>query len=348
MTTKIVGLTKSFWAFKGPNVRAVDKIYLGLEANEKFGLLGFNGSGKTTTFKSIINEFYYDSGEVELFNKKVSKDFEEIRKEVGYCPQNNILFENLTVKETFEFYMQMKNINKIYLDRILIQFGMLQYKNTICKNLSGGNKRKLSFAVALMNNPKILLLDEPSTGVDPESRRIMWKNINDISKKGKEYNMILSSHSMEEAEILCDTVSWLKEGSFVYIGNPEKLKLQYSGGYILNIKFKCDEDVFEVEEEKKDDFEYDKYIKGYEKLEEIKNVNLEEFRKFIVNLKEFCDLVEIKEIKNNLSFVFLIKIKENKKKELFNEILNINDYNDKISEISINLESLENIFTSFN
>ena len=153
---------------------------------------------------------------------------------------------------------------------------------------------------------------------------------------------------MEEAEILCDTVSWLKEGSFVYIGNPEKLKLQYSGGYILNIKFKCDEDVFEVEEEKKDDFEYWKYIKGYEKLEEIKNVNLEEFRKFIVNLKEFCDLVEIKEIKNNLSFVFLIKIKENKKKELFNEILNINDYNDKISEISINLESLENIFTSFN
>ena len=344
MTTKIVGLTKSFWVCKGPNIRAVDKIYLGLEANEKFGLLGFNGSGKTTTFKSIINEFYYDSGEVELFNKKVSKDFEEIRKEVGYCPQNNILFEKLTVKETFEFYMQMKNINKFYLDRILNQFGMLQYKNTICKNLSGGNKRKLSFAVALMNNPKILLLDEPSTGVDPDSRRIMWKNINDISKKGKEYNMILSSHSMEEAEILCDTVSWLKDGSFVYIGNPEKLKIKYSGGYILNIKFK--EGGFK--EEKKDEFEYEKYIKGFEKLEEIKNVNLEEFRNFIVNLKEFCDLIEIKEIKNNLSFVFFIKIKENKKKELFNEILNIKDNNDKISEISINLESLENIFTSFN
>ncbi len=344
MTTKIVGLTKSFWVCKGPNIRAVDKIYLGLEANEKFGLLGFNGSGKTTTFKSIINEFYYDSGEVELFNKKVSKDFEEIRKEVGYCPQNNILFEKLTVKETFEFYMQMKNINKFYLDRILNQFGMLQYKNTICKNLSGGNKRKLSFAVALMNNPKILLLDEPSTGVDPDSRRIMWKNINDISKKGKEYNMILSSHSMEEAEILCDTVSWLKDGSFVYIGNPEKLKIKYSGGYILNIKFK--EGGFK--EEKKDEFEYEKYIKGFEKLEEIKNVNLEEFRNFIVNLKEFCDLIEIKEIKNNLCFVFFIKIKENKKKELFNEILNIKDNNDKISEISINLESLENIFTSFN
>ena len=348
MTTKIIGLTKSFWVCKGPNIRAVDKIYLGLEANEKFGLLGFNGSGKTTTFKSIINEFYYDSGEVELFNKKVSKDFEEIRKEIGYCPQNNILFENLTVQETFEFYMKMKNINKIYFERILNQFGMIQYKNTICKNLSGGNKRKLSFAIALMNNPKILLLDEPSTGVDPESRRIMWKNINDISKKGKEYNMILSTHSMEEAEILCDTISWLKEGSFIYIGNPEKLKIQYSGGYILNIKFKEENEIVEND----DNFDYNKYIKGFNKLVEYRNtnrnVNLSEFKKFVVDLYEFCDLIELKEIKKNLTFVLFIKIKENKKKDLFNIILNMKDNNDKILEISINLESLDNILTSFN
>ena len=88
-----------------------------------------------------------------------------------------------------------------------------------------------------MNYPKILLLDEPSTGVDPESRRIMWKNINELSLTGNEYNMILTTHSMEEAEILCDTVSWLKSGNFICIGNPEKLKLMYSAGYKLHIKF---------------------------------------------------------------------------------------------------------------
>ena len=88
-----------------------------------------------------------------------------------------------------------------------------------------------------MNYPKVLLLDEPSTGVDPESRRVMWKAINTLSKGGHQYNMILSTHSMEEAEILCDTVSWLKQGNFVCIGNPEKLKLQFSAGYNLHVKF---------------------------------------------------------------------------------------------------------------
>ena len=88
---------------------------------------------------------------------------------------------------------------------------MGKYLKTVTTKLSGGNKRKLIFALALMNNPKMLLLDEPSTGVDPESRRIMWKNINRLERTNQEYNMILSTHSMEEAEILCDTVSWLKK-----------------------------------------------------------------------------------------------------------------------------------------
>ena len=102
------------------------------------------------------------------------------------------------------------------------------YENIRANNLSGGNKRKLSVSMAMIGNPALIFLDEPSTGVDPESRRIMWKHINEIPKQQQNFNMVLSTHSLEEAEILCDTVGWMKKGNFICIGNPEKLKLQFS------------------------------------------------------------------------------------------------------------------------
>ena len=142
----------------------------------------------------------------------------------------------MKVREILEFYSDLKTCNVPY-QVICEKFGLTKYLETYCINLSGGNKRKLSFAIALMCRPKVVLLDEPSTGVDPESRRIMWKNIMEISKKNKNLNMILSTHSMEEAEVLCDIVSWLKSGNFLSIGNPEKLKIALSAGYKLHIKF---------------------------------------------------------------------------------------------------------------
>ena len=155
-----------------------------------------------------------------------------VRQFIGYCPQENALFSHFTVHDTLYFYCQLKGVKEPVED-IANRYGLGKYLKTVTTKLSGGNKRKLIFALALMNNPKMLLLDEPSTGVDPESRRIMWKNINRLERTNPEYNMILSTHSMEEAEILCDTVSWLKKGNFVCIGNPEKLKLQFSAGYHL-------------------------------------------------------------------------------------------------------------------
>jgi len=212
---------------------------LGLEANEKFGLLGFNGSGKSTTFKCITNELFYDSGEITLFGYNNKTSFSKLRTMIGYCPQENPLFDYLTVRELLSFYKSLKRSN-ISIEDTCNKFGIGKYIDKYCVDLSGGNKRKLTFAIALMNYPKILLLDEPSTGVDPQSRRIMWKNINELSSTGNEYNMILTTHSMEEAEILCDTVSWLRSGNFVCVGNPEKLKILSSSGYKLHIKFKDD------------------------------------------------------------------------------------------------------------
>ena len=233
LTTRIIGLRKTFYSFcRGKNIRAINNLYLGLEPNEKFGLLGFNGSGKTTTFRAITNEILTDA----LFGYDTKRQFNYIRTIIGYCPQINPLFDFMKVKEIIKFYSNLKTCNDS-VESICEKFGLSKYLETYTVNLSGGNKRKLTFAIAMMNRPKLLLLDEPSTGVDPESRRIMWKNINELSNSGHKYNMILTTHSMEEAEVLCDTVSWLKAGNFITIGNPEELKIQFSAGYKLHIKF---------------------------------------------------------------------------------------------------------------
>ena len=237
LTTKITGLIKTFYGCCGcKNVRAINNLYLGLEPNEKFGLLGFNGSGKTTTFRAITNEILTDAGSITLFGYNTKTHFEKIRTIIGYCPQINPLFDFMKVKEIIKFYSELKTCNES-VESVCAKFGLSKYLDTYTVNLSGGNKRKLTFAIAMMNRPRLLLLDEPSTGVDPDSRRIMWRNINELSNTGHEYNMILTTHSMEEAEVLCDTVSWFKAGNFIAIGNPEELKIQYSAGYKLHIKF---------------------------------------------------------------------------------------------------------------
>ena len=110
-TTIITNLIKNYFVCRGKNIRAVDKMNLKLEGNEKFGLLGYNGSGKTTTFKSITNEIFFDEGEIELFKKKISKDFNEIRRNIGYCPQENIFYDELTVKRMLKIYQRLTGIN---------------------------------------------------------------------------------------------------------------------------------------------------------------------------------------------------------------------------------------------
>ena len=225
------------------------------------------------------------------------------------------------------------------------KYGLNKYLNTKYENLSGGNKRKLCFAISIMNKPKILLLDEPSTGVDPESRRIMWKNILELNLTHK-YNMILSTHSMEEAEVLCDTVSWLKEGKFKCIGNSEELKIKYSAGYVLQLKIKKDENnnindncdkLFDNLESK---------IQRCDKLGEIKN-NYNYLNKLNIifdSFKDYYDCCYINEVFfDNYSFEFIIKIKEGNESHLFSRILNLKNNFDFIEEVCVQMESLENI-----
>ena len=262
----------------------------------------------------------------------------------------------MKVREILEFYSDLKTCNIPY-QTICDKFGLTKYLETYCINLSGGNKRKLTFAIAIMNNPTLLLLDEPSTGVDPESRRFMWKNINELSNSGHKYNMILTTHSMEEAEILCDRVSWLKKGNFVCIGNPEKLKIQFSLGYKLHIKFDDEllqqnqndltqniEETFKIASDLITGFlNYSNYFLNNPASEPYIRALIE-----VVNLiKINTEKITLIEIRKDFSFELIIKIIQEKKEILFTDILNMKNSNQLISEMVISMESLENILTSF-
>ena len=351
LTTKIIALKKTYWICCKKDIRAINNLYLGLENNEKFGLLGFNGSGKTTTFKSITKEILYDSGKIILFGKNNKNEFNKIRQSIGYCPQENPLFDYMKVKEIIKFYLELKGI-KGSIKEICDKFGLDKYLETYCINLSGGNKRKLSFAISLMCKPKILLLDEPSTGVDPESRRIMWKNIMELSKKNKNLNMILSTHSMEEAEVLCDTVSWLKSGNFLSIGNPEKLKISLSAGYKLHIKFKQLSQTL-INEEIDEQFlgQLSSVIKGlnmhYDFIKNNSSIKpyLIELINVIDLIKDNCSDLYLIKINKDFSLEFNIKVLKEKQSDLFIQVLDMKNMNNLLSEINISMESLENILT---
>ena len=353
-TVIIEGLKKTYWLCCRKNVKAINDLYLGLEANENFGLLGFNGSGKTTIFKIITNELLYNYGKIRLFGFDTRKQFKYIRSRIGYCPQENPLFDFMKVREILEFYSNLKTCF-FSLEEIYNNFGLNKYLDTYCVNLSGGNKRKLTFAIAIMNRPSLLLLDEPSTGVDPDSKRFMWKNINELSNNGHRYNMILTTHSMEEAEILCDRVSWLKQGRFVCIGNPEKLKIQYNSGYKLNIKF--DEQVIN---QNKDIYNIDDAFQTISELVEgftnysnyiMENYALESHIKPLITIvkkiKPNIKSIILAKIKKDLSFELILNIIQERKYNLFSDILNMKNFDKNISEIIISMESLENILTSF-
>ena len=202
-----------------------------------------------------------------------------------------------------------------------------------------------------MCKPKLLLLDEPSTGVDPESRRIMWKNITNLNKTKKKFNMILTTHSMEEAEVLCDTVSWLKSGNFISIGNPEKLKILLSAGYKLNIKFiqlnqNYDEISFDntIKNLSKMITEFNTYYNNVIKMENIKPYIIE-LEKVINSIKDKCKEIYLQKINKDFSFEFNIKIIKESQADLFIQLLEMKNTNNLLSEISISMESLENVLT---
>ena len=220
----------------------VKNISFTVDYGECFGLLGLNGAGKTTIFKAITEEHAPTHGSIYINGLNIMKNFDEVKLMFGYCPQFDAIFPYMTVKENLEFYSKIKGVDPDKLNEIIRamieSMTLTKYTNKLAGRLSGGNKRKLSVAISMICNPPIVLLDEPSTGMDPEARRFMWAVIHKLTSKGNNNSVIMTTHSMDEAETLCRRMGIMVNGEFVCMGTANYIKENYGYGFEIDVRIK--------------------------------------------------------------------------------------------------------------
>ncbi len=204
----------------------VDRVSFTIEEGEVFGLLGSNGSGKTTTFNMLSGLVKPSSGEIKLLEKDITK-FKDFTREIGMVTQNDSFYETLTVEENLEFFASQYGIAG-YRERIkdlLSRTDLTNKRKALASSLSGGMKKRLNMACSLVHDPKIIFLDEPTVGLDPVVRKEIWKLIKKLHSEKK--TIMITSHYMEEIEYLCDKVGIMFGGRIVASGTPASLKKKY-------------------------------------------------------------------------------------------------------------------------
>uniref|UniRef100_A0A3B4E995 ATP-binding cassette sub-family A member 2 n=1 Tax=Pygocentrus nattereri TaxID=42514 RepID=A0A3B4E995_PYGNA len=245
---KIENLTKVYKSRKMGRILAVDRLCLGVRPGECFGLLGVNGAGKTTTFKMLTGDESTTGGEAFIGGHSILKELLRVQQSIGYCPQFDALFEDLTAREHLELYTRLRGIPWKDEERVvqwaLEKLELSKYADKPAGTYSGGNKRKLSTAIALIGYPSLIFLDEPTTGMDPKARRFLWNLILDIIKTGR--SVVLTSHSMEECEALCTRLGIMVNGRFKCLGSIQHLKNRFGDGYMITVRTKTTASVKEV------------------------------------------------------------------------------------------------------
>ncbi|XP_042278447.1 ATP-binding cassette sub-family A member 2 isoform X1 [Thunnus maccoyii] len=245
---KIENLTKVYKSRKMGRILAVDRLCLGVRPGECFGLLGVNGAGKTTTFKMLTGDECTTGGEAFINRNSILKDLLRVQQSIGYCPQFDALFDDLTAREHLELYTRLRGIPWKDQERVvqwaLEKLELSKYADKPSGTYSGGNKRKLSTAIALIGYPSLIFLDEPTTGMDPKARRFLWNLILDIIKTGR--SVVLTSHSMEECEALCTRLGIMVNGRFKCLGSIQHLKNRFGDGYMITVRTKSSSNVKEV------------------------------------------------------------------------------------------------------
>lgn len=216
-SVETINLTKKF-----KNKVAVNNVNLKIKDGELFALLGTNGAGKTTTIKMLSTLTIPTSGNINILGMDIRKDMQKIKKLLNISPQETAIAKNLTVKENLLFIAGVYEIEDKHkkVDELIKQFKLGEVLNQRAGTLSGGWQRKLSLAMALVNNPKILFLDEPTLGLDVISRHDLWKVIELL--KGKT-TIILTTHYMEEAEVLSDRIGIMNKGKLIELGTSKEL-----------------------------------------------------------------------------------------------------------------------------
>ncbi|XP_076211852.1 ATP-binding cassette sub-family A member 2 isoform X1 [Aptenodytes patagonicus] len=245
---KIENLTKVYKSRKIGRILAVDRLCVGVRPGECFGLLGVNGAGKTTTFKMLTGDESTTGGEAFVNGHSILKELLQVQQSLGYCPQFDALFDELTAQEHLELYTRLRGIPWKDEERVvkwaLKKLELTKYADKPASTYSGGNKRKLSTAIALIGYPAFIFLDEPTTGMDPKARRFLWNLILDVIKTGR--SVVLTSHSMEECEALCTRLAIMVNGRLKCLGSIQHLKNRFGDGYMITVRTKSSLNVKEV------------------------------------------------------------------------------------------------------
>merc|ERR1719203_36635 len=241
------GLEVVFTGVQGEEIRAVDGLNLVMYTGEIFVLLGHNGAGKTTTIGVLTGMVRSTGGSVKVLGKRIPRELSEVRKNLGLCPQHNLLWDEMTCMEHMHFYMRLRGtstVNEQIALALLKDVDLETRVEALTNSLSGGMKRKLSVAIAFNGEPDLVILDEPTSGLDPFSRRLLW---NFIKHHREDKVVLLTTHFMDEADVLGDRLAIMAHGQLQTYGDAQFLKRRFGSGYVVTVVM---EEQVEVSREK--------------------------------------------------------------------------------------------------
>jgi ABC-2 type transport system ATP-binding protein len=226
---RIEGLVKTY-----PDVVAVDGLDLEVNRGECFGLLGPNGAGKTTTVEILEGLTPPTSGMVEVLGRRWDQHEDELRARIGVALQETKLFDRLTVEETLQLFRSFyAGRQALEVEALLEEMQLGEKRSSWVMKLSGGQRQRLAVALGLIGDPEVLFLDEPTTGLDPQSRRALWDTIATLRSRGK--TVVLTTHYMDEAERLCDRVAIVDHGKRIALGTPNELIDRLGGHHLVEL-----------------------------------------------------------------------------------------------------------------
>lgn len=235
MIIEVEGLVKHYG-----EVKAVDGVSFSVEEGETFGLLGPNGAGKTTLMEIMCGLRRFDQGKVAVRGFDLAKDSLKVRASIGFCPQETLLYDLLTVRENFAFSASLYSLSsEKFKERVEFSskvLGVGEFLNRRVQQLSGGMKRRANLAASIIHDPPIVILDEPTVGFDPNIKREFWELIKSLKNYGR--TVLLSTHDMYEADEICDRVAIMDRGKIVALDKPYALKKTIGGEPAIHIRVK--------------------------------------------------------------------------------------------------------------
>lgn len=231
---EVTGVTKQFG-----DVRAVAGVDLVVQEGEIFGLIGHNGAGKSTLFKMMLGLLPVNSGDIRIQGQPIQeKTFRQMRRAIGYLPENVVFYDNLTGQETLEFFAELKGVAKTECTILLEKVGLKQAASRRVRGYSKGMRQRLGFAQAMLGNPRILFLDEPTNGLDPEGIREFYRMLGEMRRQGT--TIILTSHILSEIQERVDRLAIMKLGKIQAIGTVQQLRDRMSLPILVHITLEPD------------------------------------------------------------------------------------------------------------